>query len=340
MGSKGSVVVPGAVYQVCAFGLDIYEIFSTDSLKEFFRESLSRTLQKYSYRCLGWSLLNDHYHIVVKASDDPIYSFVHNLNTSFAVHYSRNRGRPGVVFGQRFATVVVQEELYLKPLVRWMHLNPVRKGLCTLENLDDYRWSSNFAIVNNCNDGVVDTKKILEKFKGNDPVEEYRAYLRSEQKDPVYDYIVDSLRFANQRRYNFSKAESWVIGDPAFTSLMFSRNLKGGIRIARHIKENVSLDDICRSVTSLMKIEIHKEFRAKRSNVVESAGYEVFAFAASWRYDFTREQISDYLNVSYATITRLINKGQSFCEGSTFLQTICDKIEAGKLISEYTSEIG
>jgi putative transposase len=339
MSSKTTVIVPGAIYQVCSLGPDTHEIFSNDSLKEFFRESLSRTLQKYSYRCYGWSLLNDHYHIVVKSSDNPINEFVHNLNTSYAVHYSRNRGRQGAVFGHRFSTVIVQEEPYLKPLVRWMHLNPVRKGLCTLENLDNYKWSSNFAITNNCNDGVIDSKRILEKFQGADPIEEYRAYLRSQQKDPLYEHLVDSLRFANKKHYNFSKAESWVIGDSAYTSLMFSRNLNKRVNVARHITENISLDDISHGVTSLMKIDIHQDFRARRSNVVESAAYEVFAFVASYKFDYSRDQLGDYLKVGYNAVTRLINKGQAFCEGNSFLQKVCDTIAASKTAQEFSNEI-
>jgi putative transposase len=49
----------------------------------------------------------------------------------------------GHLFERRYRAILVQEEEYLKELVRYIHMNPVRAHM--VEHLGDYKWSSHNA---------------------------------------------------------------------------------------------------------------------------------------------------------------------------------------------------
>ncbi|MFP4242156.1 MAG: hypothetical protein ACLFQB_09520, partial [Chitinispirillaceae bacterium] len=61
MCTKPKIIVPDVYYQVSSKGVFGEKIFSDDELKRFFLKELSKTLDKFSYRCCGWSVMNNHY---------------------------------------------------------------------------------------------------------------------------------------------------------------------------------------------------------------------------------------------------------------------------------------
>lgn len=68
--------------------------------------------------------------------------------TGYALSYNRQHKRVGYLYQGRYKSVVCEEEPYLRELVRYIHLNPVRAGLVkTIEELDKYRWSGHSVIM-------------------------------------------------------------------------------------------------------------------------------------------------------------------------------------------------
>ncbi|MDG5815524.1 transposase [Chitinispirillales bacterium ANBcel5] len=325
MGSKSVLTVPGAVYQVFAHGIPENGIFRNDNLKAYFLKKLSELLKNYSYRCLGWSVLDDHFHLIVKTSILPISSFMNKLNTSFALRYNHVHKREGHVFSSRFNGIIVQEELFIKDLVRWVHLNPVRRGACSLNSLKSYRWSGHREIVKD-EQGIIDCDALLRNFSGVKPVNSYRKFVLSAPQNYRDVFLIRCVREANQGWYSFTKAESWVVGDPKFTTMVFSCDITGSRNVARYIKENVSLEKLKNNIVSLMKVKNSDFFKPKRSNVSKLA-QEVLAFVALYRFGFKRKDIATYLGVSNATVSKLIKQGHAFCEGSAAIHTLFKEIE-------------
>jgi len=48
----------------------------------------------------------------------------------------------GKLFQGRFKSLLVEEDAYFGPLLHYVHLNPVRAGICDVDSLADFRWSS------------------------------------------------------------------------------------------------------------------------------------------------------------------------------------------------------
>jgi REP element-mobilizing transposase RayT len=159
--SKPRIVVSNVFYEVTSKGARGAAIFDTDDLKTFFLTQFTNTLKMFNYQCYGWSLLDDHYHLILKSSETSISKFMQRLNSVYARHYNKVKNELGTVFYRRFASIIVQEETGLKDLIRYVHLNPVRANICTTDELDTYKWCGHQSLLNNKSDQIQNTGVIM-----------------------------------------------------------------------------------------------------------------------------------------------------------------------------------
>lgn len=64
------------------------------------------------------------------------------LSSVFANRFNRFRKENGKLFQGRFKGIVLEDFDRLSWLCHYIHLNPVRAGICSVEELKDYRWGS------------------------------------------------------------------------------------------------------------------------------------------------------------------------------------------------------
>ncbi|NLG19602.1 MAG: hypothetical protein GX556_19965, partial [Fibrobacter sp.] len=110
MCTQPRMVVPFAFYQVTSKSICDQKIFPDNTLKTFFLKELSISLKCYSFQCLAWSIMDDHFHMMVKSSDVSISKFMQRLNSVYAKKFNRYNKRKGHLFEQRFSSVIVQED--------------------------------------------------------------------------------------------------------------------------------------------------------------------------------------------------------------------------------------
>jgi len=64
------------------------------------------------------------------------------ITNAVCEYHGRKTGRRGPLFMDRYKSIITQDQNYLMELIRYVHLNPVRAGLCSsLAELRKYRWS-------------------------------------------------------------------------------------------------------------------------------------------------------------------------------------------------------
>ncbi|MFW5812841.1 MAG: transposase [Fibrobacterota bacterium] len=318
MCTKPRIIVPGVFYQVSSRGVFGEDIFPTPELKAFFLKELAVTLNKFSYRCCSWSLQKEHYHLVVKSSDVPISKFMQRLNSVYAKEFNRRRGREGVVFFRRYASVI-SEETELKKLIRYVHLNPVRCGDCPLESLDDYQWCGHRAVVQGSSDELLDKDCLLKQFPGSDPLSQYRSYLSSGESDCGYVETVRKVRNANRGKMGSSKPESWIIGSLDFIRMVLHEDLCRRVRLARHITTDTSLEKLHEALRLCLNCEGEELFHQGRTNQ-KSTSRELFAYLGVCCFDFHATEIADYLGVTGSGVSRMVAR--------------CSRIEQRKYLEE------
>ncbi len=87
------------------------------------------------------------------------------LLTGYAVKFNRKYRRHGPLLQNRFKSVICQEDAYLKELVRYIHLNPLRvKIVKDIQQLNQYPYSGHSALMGKAKYEWQDTKYVLAYF--------------------------------------------------------------------------------------------------------------------------------------------------------------------------------
>jgi len=86
------------------------------------------------------------YHVILRGNnrqaiffeDDDISDFVRFIASQYSRATNKKLDRTGHLFERRHRAILVQTDSYLKELVRYIHLNPLRAGI--VDAIDDYPW--------------------------------------------------------------------------------------------------------------------------------------------------------------------------------------------------------
>jgi putative transposase len=139
---------PGLLQHVMARGIEGREIFKDDQDRSSFLERLAIVLEETQTQCYAWSLIPNHFHLLLRTSQTPLSKVMRRLMTGYAVTFNKRHKRSGHLFQNRYKSVVCEEDPYLLELIRYIHLNPLRAGLVNdLRELDKYPWTGHSGIL-------------------------------------------------------------------------------------------------------------------------------------------------------------------------------------------------
>jgi putative transposase len=110
----------------------------------FLRE-LERVVTRYGWRILAYCLMPNHYHVVMQIGDAGLSDGMSEFNGRFAQTSNWHNKRTNHLFGQRFSSWLIEDDDYLFEVIRYVLLNPVRRGL--VRDPRRWRWSSMRATV-------------------------------------------------------------------------------------------------------------------------------------------------------------------------------------------------
>jgi hypothetical protein len=100
------------------------------------------------------------------------------LLTGYAVSFNRRHRRHGHLFQNRYKSFLCEEDVYLKELVRYIHLNPLRaKIVKDLKALKKYRWCGHSTLMGKAETDFQDTAYVLKLF-GQSTNQARRVYNR------------------------------------------------------------------------------------------------------------------------------------------------------------------
>ena len=124
-------------------------VFFSDSNRERFLRQLRDNLVTYDVVLYAFVLMENHYHLLVQTRKANLARLMQRLNSSYALYLHYKRHWCGHVLQGRYRAKLVEDDEYLLPLSRYVHLNPVRTAAARklgdnerLRALADYRWSS------------------------------------------------------------------------------------------------------------------------------------------------------------------------------------------------------
>ncbi len=244
-----------------------------------FLSILGRVVTQFNWVCYAWCLMDNHYHLMIQTPDGNLSKGMRQLNGMYTQANNRRFKRVGHIFQGRFKAILVDSDVYLLELSRYVVLNPVRAGM--VKGPVDWPWSS------------------------------YRSIMGMEDAAPWL--AVDGLlaQFAKRRslaqqRYGLFVAEG-INADSPWASLKCQVYLGDDQFVQRtqtHIqtvKDDVQIPFIQRRPPppSLVQIENCEPER----NAAIRAAYATGAYSY--------QQISEYFGLHFTTVGRLIRAEKS-----------------------------
>lgn len=130
------------LYHVINRGNYRQDLFINDGAHGSFEECLFQTCEKCGWILEGFCVMTNHFHLVIRTPRGNLVYGMKWLQSTFANRYHRYRKVHGKLFQGRYKSLIVEEDAYLGALLHYVHLNPVRAGMCDVTGLADYRWSS------------------------------------------------------------------------------------------------------------------------------------------------------------------------------------------------------
>lgn len=167
------------VYHCMLRGINKQDIFFDKKDYLEFRNIIKKTKKIFSYKLYSYVLMPNHVHLEIKDERQKLSQIIHSIATSYANYFNKKYKRVGHLFQNRFKSRNVEDLYYMFNLVRYIHQNPVKAGIC---EIDKYKWSSYSEYFKNENieDAIVDIEEILLLFspKANNVKKEFFEFNR------------------------------------------------------------------------------------------------------------------------------------------------------------------
>ncbi len=230
MARKPRVQIPGAFYHVILRGNGGQNIFFDNNDHYHFYSLVQEGIERFGHRIHAFCLMNNHVHLAIQMAEVSLSRIIQNLSFRYTRWVNWRLTRSGHLFQGRYKAILVDEDVYLKELTRYIHLNPVRVGI--VKNPKDYPWSGHRAYLGLESIPWLTTEWVLSQFSKQLSTAR-RAYER---------FVLEGKGIGHQDYYSGGgETDSRILGDDNF----ISRVLKQTEMLPKAKK---SLDGILREI--------------------------------------------------------------------------------------------
>ncbi|MBU2573968.1 MAG: transposase [Elusimicrobia bacterium] len=178
MPRKPRLDIKGCLYHVIARGNERHRIFRDDADREQFLSRLKLCMAGTDIKCLAWCLMSNHFHLLVLRGERPLSELMRRLMTGYVSYFNRRHTRAGHLFQNRYKSILCDADEYLKELVPYIHLNPVRSNIIKhIRELGGYRWSGHLEVIGRIPATIISRDKLLSYYASNER-EALRHYMQ------------------------------------------------------------------------------------------------------------------------------------------------------------------
>ncbi|MBF0363813.1 MAG: transposase [Oligoflexia bacterium] len=111
-----------------------------ENVWEIFISHLEETSIKHNLDIYCFTLMNNHYHVLLKTPDLNIDKALHNLNYKMSLAIGKQSNRINRIFGTRYKWSIIQSESYLLRVYQYIYQNPIRANICN--KVESYPYNS------------------------------------------------------------------------------------------------------------------------------------------------------------------------------------------------------
>jgi putative transposase len=312
---------PGVLHHVMGRGIERKKIFWNNKDRRDFIERLAALVEKGAMDIYGWTLIPNHFHMLCRTKNWPLSLSMRKLLTGYVVNFNRRHKRHGHLFQNRYKSIVCQEDAYLKELVRYIHLNPLRAGMVKdIKELNRWPWSGHSALMGKVERKWQDREYVLSFFgEGGNARRNYVRYVErgvglGRRPELVGGGLIRSLGgwsevLALRKRGEKQASDTRILGDSEFVQEVTSD-------LDDLVKKNLRLSGRQIDVATLAKRVCKKhdisvgELRSgsRRREIIEARG--IVSWIAVRELGYSGADVARYLGVTNSCVTRSISSGK------------------------------
>jgi putative transposase len=205
MARKLRVEFEGASYHVLNRGNYRRDLFTHAGEAGAFVTTLEECTAMYGWQIQAYAVMRNHYHLALTTPTPNLKDGMHWLQSTFATRFNSFHQERGHLFQGRYQSLVVENNEYMKRLVDYIHLNPVRAGIVAAAQVHEFRWSSLGRFIRGPRFVGLEPQYWLRASGLRDDAESWRTYLAH-----LHGVALDPKE---QERLGFeSMSRGWAIG--------------------------------------------------------------------------------------------------------------------------------
>lgn len=159
------------IYHVMLRGINRQQIFLDEEDYRKFLYTLSDYKKVCGYQLFAYCLMPNHIHLLIQQCDETLEQIFKRICGKFVYWYNAKYQRVGHLFQDRFRSEPVNTDPYFLTVLRYVHQNPRKAGLC--QELSAYPYSSyngygtNLLIDSDFTYGILDKEEFAEFHKAD-----------------------------------------------------------------------------------------------------------------------------------------------------------------------------
>ena len=176
MPRRQRVFIEGGMYHVYGRVTRREPVFSDPNEAKEWVDLLREVKERDGFVLFAWCLLSNHYHLLLRTLDVPLWRTMASLQGTFTKRFNRRHGLVGPCWQGRYKAKLVEDQRYFDRLVAYIHLNPVAAGV--VSDPARYPHCGHRELHGRLRDPIVDVDDLLSGF-GDDRRRARRAYTRA-----------------------------------------------------------------------------------------------------------------------------------------------------------------
>jgi len=172
------IIAAGYPHHITQRGNNRATVFFDDEDRQTYLKLLSRQADRYHISIWAYCLMDNHIHLLaVPETETALSRGIGLTNLMYTQYLNRKLKQSGRIWQNRFFSCVVENDLYLWSVARYIERNPLKVALTASAEL--YRWSSAKAHITGTNDPLLDATPWLSPQERS----AYAEFVRDEDKE-------------------------------------------------------------------------------------------------------------------------------------------------------------
>jgi putative transposase len=130
----------GAIYHVTSRGDRREPIYRDEVDRQAQLDAIAQAMDRFDAQVLAYCQMGNHFHLVLHTRQANLSRLMRHVNGVYTQAFNRRHGLVGHLFQGRFKAILVDRDVYLLALCRYVERNPVAARL--VKAAPDWAWSS------------------------------------------------------------------------------------------------------------------------------------------------------------------------------------------------------